>query len=648
MVKRTVFSLLLLSIIELVWLTGATLVSPVKASQASSQVKRVLLSYNISYSDTRTPPLITLKIQGAPTAGLDLIVSPMTSFDMDRREDAFTWVVDEVQATTLEGEALPIEKRGVTSSYFSLVPINPRYHLYHLDAQGHSEVLIRYRARVPIVVGYLETLLLRPARHEQIEQAEVHFDLPQGWKAATVVPALKGDFATFDLQRLNTMYGDNVDPALNYVPMAFAVGPQKDIVEVQTACGRLIFSYPADYFPSFGAKEKDLGRKMFEFMCHAIGPLEPYRTFIANNNWQNSWMPNSYQPGLYTLFWQHNRTMDWSTGVPTFRFSPWRLGTLQVGNTIVDEPDVTYYHFPHALTRAWFKGNTYFVLRWGRSDTMVRGGYSGYLQERMLYCAFGPLKVYQRWQETYEYYKKNYAGTFKDSSPMSPSDHFIGYFKSELWAFYANQKILEVTNGQHDLTDAIRWLYEQFGGTGRAYDYPDIREAINIAANADLGYLFDEYWYTTKPLPLDEYFADDDQDGVPNGLERELGLNANQADTDGDGIKDLEEIENIFASDPSLLCMQSKDAFALESQAVPTTTPTPTPTPTPTLTSTPTAAPSPTVAPSSTPSPVPSLSLPATPVSKAVSSDNQVLAVAIVSLALGLVVGVLLKSRLGK
>lgn len=559
--KRVTFLFSIVTV--LFWLTGAILVCPVRASQPSAQANLILLSYTVSYSDTHTPPLITLKIQGVPKGGLDLIVSPMTSFDMNRREDAFTWIVDEVQAATPEGEALSIEKRGITSPYFSLVPINPRYRLYHLDAQGHDEVLVHYRARVPIVVGYLETLLLRPARHEQIEQAEIHFDLPQGWKVATVVPSLKGeDPTTFDLQRLNTMYGDNVDPALNYVPMAFAVGPQKDIVEVQTDCGRLIFSYPYDYPLPFGDRERDLGRRMFEFMCHAVGPLEPYRTFIANNNWQESWMPKSYQPGLYAHFWQHNRTMDWSTGVPTFVFSPWQLETARVGNTVIDVPDVTYYHLPHSLSRAWFKGSTYFVLRWGRSDTIARGGFSGYLQERMLYCAFGPLKVYKRWQETYEYYKENYAGTSKDKPPMSAGDHFIEYFKSELWAFYANQKILEATNGQHDLTDAIRWLYEKFGGTGQAYDYPDIREAINITANANLGYLFDEYWYTTKPLPLDEYFADDDQDGVPNGLEREYGLRDDQPDTDGDGILDGDELQSVFDSDPYACMPQKRAAIA--------------------------------------------------------------------------------------
>ncbi len=600
--KRRIFHLL---VIGITLCAMVTLVVPVKATPAFAQT-RMALFYTISYSDTHTPPLVTLRIQGAPKSGIDLVVSPMTSFDMEKQTDAFTWIIGEIQASTPEGNTLPIEKRGLISSYYSLVPINPRYRVYRLDTQGHSEIILRYQARVPIVVGYLETLLLRPARHAQVGPTKLRFELPPGWHAVTVVPPMRREFLTFDLQQLNTMYGDNINPALNYVPMAFAVGPKAEIIEIQTDCGRLIFSYPSYYPLPFGEREKELGRRMYEFMCHAVGPSEPYRIFIANNNWQSSWMPTSYQPGLYTYFWQHNRTMDWSTGVPTFRFSPWRLKTMQIGKHIVDVPNVTYYHFPHALTRSWFMGTTYFVLRRGRSDAIIRGGYSGYLQERMLYCAFNPVKVYERWQATYEYYKKYYLGTPRDRPPFT-GDHFIVYFKSELWAFYANQKILEATNGQHDLTDVIRWLYAKFGGTGRAYDYSDIQEAINIAANTDLSYLFDEYWYTTKPLPLDEYFADNDRDGVPNGLEQELRLNPTQEDTDSDGIKDLEEIERIFALDPMFLCIRSSTSFTLMNQIEITSTPTPTlpptSTPTPALTSAPVV---PTVAtPSYTPSALP-------------------------------------------
>ncbi len=509
------------------------------------------LKYKIVYPRPFATPSVTLEISGITQEAIDFIISPMTSFNMRTRRDAYTWLVKDIHAFTTGGQELKVSGPTYSMARFTLVPIRPRYRRYTIYTRNNNRIIIRYDIAVPIVVGYLETLLLRPAHHEQIKFVELTFELPPKWKAVTVVSPKKMDESfVFDLGRLNSMYGDNDDPAYNFVPMAFAVGSDRDIVEVETACGRLIFAYPSMH-PTYGGsylfkQQAELGKRFFEFMCREVGSLYPFCTFIANNNWQDDWMPTYYQPGLYSYFWQHNRTMDWSTGLPSFRFSPWKLGTFKIGRTTIDEPDVTYYHFPHALVRAWFKGTTYFVLSPRQPDWLVRGGVAGYLQEKMLYEAFGPIKVYQRFQQMYEFYKRHYLQTSQDKPLMQGRDHFIEYFKSTLWAFYANQRILEATHGEHDLCDAIRWLYTRFGGSGKAYTYKDVEQAINNVANVDLSELFQIYAYTKKALPLDVYFEDNDGDGIPNGLEIELRLNPDDTDTDDDGILDFEEVEEMF------------------------------------------------------------------------------------------------------
>jgi len=552
------------------------------------------LEYTISYKSTRSQPEITVSISGVSQNTLDLIVSPMVSFDMERRGDADTWLVDEIHAYAPDGTELSVTGPETVSVPYTLLPLKPHYHLYHVHTSGNDHFTLRYRATVPIVVGYLETLLLRPYQHQQIGATMLRFDIPQGWQVVTVVTP-RAD-AQFDLGMLDSMYGDNLNPAFNFVPMAFAVGSTKDITEIPTSCGRLIFAYP-DMYPTYDSRavfeqQVELGKRFFEFLCREVGPLEPDRTFIANNNWQEDWMPQTYQPGLYSNFWQHNRTMDWSTGLPSLDFSSWRFGTFMIGNTMVDEPDVTYYHLPHALTRAWFKGSTYFVLSPSQADWFVRGGASGYFQEKMLYEAFGPIKVYQRFQETYEFYKQQYLGTPQDRPLMSSGDKFIGYFKSELWAFYANQRILEATHGERDLGDAIRWLYAKFGGTGKAYTYQDVQMAINITANADLSDLIQVYAYTTAPLPLDPYFQDDDNDGVPNGLERELGFDPQNPDTNGDGISDAVAANRMYAP----IGLSGWELPTPTATALPTSTSTALPTSTTTASPNPIATASPTSA----------------------------------------------------
>lgn len=506
------------------------------------------LEYTLHYEDINSPPEITVNISGISQNSLDLIVSPMTSFDMEHRGDADTWLVDEIQAYAPDGADLSVTGPEVVSAPYALLPLKPYYHLYRVQTLGHDHITVQYQATVPVVVGYLETLFLRPFQHQQIGDSILRFVIPNGWQAVTVVTP-RAD-TQFDLGTLDSMYGDNINPAYNFVPMAFAVGLTNDIIEIPTSCGRLVFTYPDMYYkyesPIFFIQQIELGKRFFEFLCHEVGPLEPYLTFIANNNWQEGWMPKSYQPGLYSNFWQHNRTMDWSSGIPSLQYSPWRFGTLTIGNTMVDEPDVSYYHLPHALTRAWFKGSTYFVLSPSQAEWFVRGGLSGYYQEKMLYEAFGPINVYQRFQDTYEFYKKHYLGTLKDRPLTSSGDHFIDYFKSELWAFYANQRILEDTHGERDLGDAIRWLYAKFGGTGKAYTYQDVQMALNITANNDLSDLLQVYVYTTAPLPLDSYFEDDDNDSVPNGPEYELGFDPKNPNSNGDGISDADAANRMF------------------------------------------------------------------------------------------------------
>jgi len=232
------------------------------------------------------------------------------------------------------------------------------------------------------------------------------------------------------------------------------------------------------------------------------------------------------------------------------------------------------------------------VLSPSQAEWFVRGGLSGHFQEKMLYEAFGPIKVYQRLRETYEFYKQHYLGTPQDRPLMSSGDHFIDYFKSELWAFYANQRILESTHGERDLGEAIRWLYAKFGGTGKAYTYQDVQMAINITANADLSDLIQVYAYTTAPLPLDPYFQDDDNDGVPNGLERELGFDPQNPDTNGDGISDAVAANRMYAP----IGLSGWELPTPTATALPTSTSTALPTPTTTASPNPIATASPTSA----------------------------------------------------
>ena len=146
----------------------------------------------------------------------------------------------------------------------------------------------------------------------------------------------------------------------------------------------------------------------------------------------------------------------------------------------------------------------------------------------------------------YEYYQTNYVQSGLDRSLFSqPTDektyHFIEYYKSGLWAFYLNQRILEATQGEKSIDDLSRYLYANYAGIGRPLTYEEIKKAVNMVAGTDLGDVWSRYAYGNEPLPLAPYFQDDDHDGLMNGLEAERHTNPESADSDGDGVDDSVE-----------------------------------------------------------------------------------------------------------
>jgi len=287
--------------------------------------------------------------------------------------------------------------------------------------------------------------------------------------------------------------------------------------------------------------------------------------------------------------------------MPMVEYRSWEWRLCPNTPFFCDLPDYAYYSFPHKLSRAWFSAGGLLFMSPG-SDWFFRGGISHYFQEMAMSFAFGEHKVYQRFQDLYQYYQTNYVQSGLDQSLFSqPTDektnHFREYFKSGLWAFYLNQRILEATQGEKSIADVSRYLYANYAGIGRPLTYEEIKQAVNIVAGTDLGDVWARYAYGNEPLPLDPYFQDDDQDGLMNGLEAERRTNPESADSDGDGVDDSVEYatECKQISLNPIYCTEVIPPDAKGIQPTPTATSTITNTPLPivpsTVTSTPASTP---------------------------------------------------------
>jgi len=577
--KRISFSIALAIIIFATTISGFT-------TTIASASEGLSLDYLISYSEgANSSPQVTIVISDLNTTKIDLVISPMNIFT---GQDQSLWLVDiqQIVATGEDGQQLSVSDGGITVEYY--LQKAAQYRLVRVDVTDQSKVTIQYRLNRPVLTGFLETLLLCPRDHNLVGNGTLRFELPADWQAVTVLT--KEQNTIFPMGSMDSFYGDNQESIYNFVPAGFAVGEQKDIVEVDTNCGRLIYAYSS---PPMNTDSVDalLGKAIFEYYCSVVGPLAPYNAYIAGMAY-TIWRDVVGQPGLYPFYAQHNRTIDLGQSIPMVEYRPWEWKLCPNTPFFCDLPDYAFYGFPHKLLRAWFSTGGLLFMSPG-SDWFFRGGMSHYFQEMAMSFAFGQNKVYERYRDMYQYYQENYVQTGLDQSLFSQStdektNHFLSYFKSGLWAFYLNQRILEATHGEKNMADLSRYLYANYAGIGRPLTYEEIKEAVNIVAGTDLGDVWSRYAYGNEPLPLDPYFQDDDKDGLMNGLEAERHTDPKSVDSDGDGVDDSVEYAT-ECKQVSLVtdyCIEVIPPDAKGIQPTPTATATITNTPLPTVPST--------------------------------------------------------------
>lgn len=546
------------------------------------------ITYTLSVPGEQGIQHVTAQFDNIKTDSLTLVISPMEGFDMQSRFNTTWFYVDQIIAFAPDGIKSAIENRGVVSVNYPLFLRPIHYKVWSVNTNGNSSIRVEYDLTEKIFAGFLETVLIRPQNHADIATTTLQFQLPDKWVSGTV--ATEEQNGVFDLGRMDTMYGDNENSAYNYVPVAYAIAPENEMLFLTSECGRLIVTdYPRQltWTLTDPTTQQEVMVKIFDYLCGAIGPLIPFNARLIYMSWP-TWISEQIQPGLYSDYWQHNRTTDLSSGIPNPSFSPWRLATIQVGNTFPDQAPYSYDHFSHGLVRGWFNSG---LLPFSNQQPywFVKGGIVHYYQESDMSVVYGMYKVYERWQQLYEFYQKNFVETGLDRPLMSSGDNqsvivFNTKYKSALWVFYLNQRIRATTDGQKGIGDVIRLIYDEFVGTEKVYTYRDIQNASETVSGQSMTDVFTDYLYTLKPLPLDEYFIDGDGDGLVNGLEMELGFDPNLFDSDADGLDDANEY--LLDCKKSVIIEEHCIDAVPFNLRIPTSTPTPSPTLIPTSSAT--------------------------------------------------------------
>lgn len=581
------------------------LVSIIASSFSSPELQEandgLSFEYTIHVTANGQIPTVSVLINGVHSRYLKLVISPMEGFDMRTRLNTTWYDVDSISAHTIDGFELSVQDQGTIAQYYPMFRRPIHYRLYSIDAGGNTEIRLDYPLNKVLFAGFLETLLIRPQKHADLDRASLIFELPDNWVAATVTTEEVD--GVFDLGTMASMYGDNEESIWDYVPAGFAVAPEDELIHFRSECGRLIFTdypTPLSLWMESTEYQAQIAGAMFDYLCEEIGPSSPFNARVVYLSWPK-WISNQIQPGLYSDYWQHNRTIDLSSGSPSFEFYDWQMADIKIGETIVDSPPYSYDHFAHTLLRGWINSGI-MRLKYEQPSWFVRGGIVHYYQEYVMSVVYGPHKVYERFESLYQYYLTNLVATGRDRSLMNPGNDqntsdFIQKYKSGLWVFYLNQRILESTNGDKNVNDFSRKLYEEFAGRNVFYTYQDIERIMSEVAGTDLEDLISVYAYTNETIPLDYYFQDDDGDGLKNGLEILLGYKPSLIDTDGDGLDDANDYARrceVTAKNPQY-CYDLVPEWA----TIPTETPTlkPTYTPLPSMIETPTQIKTPTITP---------------------------------------------------
>lgn len=96
---------------------------------------------------------------------------------------------------------------------------------------------------------------------------------------------------------------------------------------------------------------------------------------------------------------------------------------------------------------------------------------------------------------------------------------FFSYDVGSLLVLYLDYSIMEATNGKKSLDDVQKLIWQRFSPYKKVMDKNDLLSILKEVSGVDYTEFYNKYINSNEPLNLDEVFADNDNDGVPNYIE---------------------------------------------------------------------------------------------------------------------------------
>ena len=196
-----------------------------------------------------------------------------------------------------------------------------------------------------------------------------------------------------------------------------------------------------------------------------------------------------------------------------FRRNDWRFpGTRYFGNGYQYWPEGRWDELTGHTIFAWAgKGGNPLVMK----EELAQGLLEDYYGQLLAWELFADCAYRAKMYWYFLMYSWMYDHRDRPLASYSGStDEYEAYLRWEFISLLLDQQIRQSTGGKKTLTDALKWLYQKYGGSGHVVDESDLEGAISAATGVDLTAVFSTYVYGDAELPVYSYLASYRQDFI--------------------------------------------------------------------------------------------------------------------------------------
>ncbi|MBI9046562.1 MAG: SUMF1/EgtB/PvdO family nonheme iron enzyme, partial [Anaerolineaceae bacterium] len=433
--------------------------------------------------------------------------------------------VQYLKATDVNGAVLPFEHLPDSGIEWR----GKKADIWKIDLEGNLDIVVEYGIKPGGFADAFEGAMLSQSGTIQtdfaafsgeyaflyppdkaINNIDVTFKAPHGWGIYTPWEKKNGSYSPGI---------DGLDPLESLMLSVFTLG-------------------------AFDTYTKDINGTSVEFVAYS-----PWEKDFKEQLADQAWRIYTYQSNMFSdLPGTRYLIFCWpKTGYIPISGGEWSTSQGYSYNKGLGTVDLEFWYIvSHALFHSWNSwawGTDWVNQNWWREG--INTFYESKLTSK-LSIADEELGIRQ-----FDRFLSSYTAKYGTSSDYAVGkeqwDVYTVYNKGALVTLLLARDIYLATDGEKTLDDLMAVLFDKYGLYQVQCNQNCVRREIELLTGTDFSTFFRDYVNGTKILPVEWYYADDDQDGLINTYEVFWDMHPEKEDSDGDGENDYQEFLNALA-----------------------------------------------------------------------------------------------------